>query len=719
MDQPAGAIDKGAERPASSGPGGDAAAPPLSRREKLKRLGIVFLILLALLIAWLAITAPLSKSLEPVAAPSLTVLSAEGEPIARRGAVIGEPVDVTRLPPHVAEAFLAIEDRRFHGHFGVDPLGIGRAMLVNLRAGEVREGGSTITQQLAKTSFLSADRTAGRKIQEALIAVWLEAWLSKEEILSRYLSNVYFGDNVYGLRAAARHYFSRAPEELTVPQAAMLAGLVKAPSRLAPTSNLEGAQERSRLVMDAMVEAGFLSQEEREELKPARLRPGGSDDVPTGTYFADWVLPEASELAESAYGERKIRTTLDGDLQRLAVRTIRGAGLGNAQVALVAMRPDGRVVAMVGGKDYSKSAFNRATQARRQPGSAFKLFVYLAALRAGYTPNTPVNDVPVKIGNWEPENYEGRYRGRISLREAFAISSNSVAVQLQEKVGRRNVIRAARDLGVTSPLQPNPSLALGTSGVSLLDMTAAFAAVAAGRYPIKPRGLPDDSRGWLGRWWPSSDELRRDPAFRMLRDILHSVTRQGTGKAAALSVPTFGKTGTTQDYRDAVFIGFAGDLVVGVWVGKDDNSPLPRVTGGSLPARIWRSFMSEALGTRPAPPQPSAPVPLSQTDIAPDAAAPAFDEGAFTSDPADEAIIDEAPVIIDAPPAAPVLPPPPAETGGDGARAGAVRTPQPPRSPSSRSAQPRSAPPAPVTVAPPPPEPRRERTPQEAGEETR
>lgn len=586
--------------------------PPLSRVRTVKRIALGAAILFALIILWLIITAPLSRSLGPVAAPSLTILSAEGEPIARRGAVIGEPVSVAELPPHVAEAFLAIEDRRFYRHLGIDPYGIARAMWRNLRAGRVRQGGSTISQQLAKTSFLSPDRTAARKIQEAFIALWLEVWLSKDEILSRYLSNVYFGDNVYGLRAASRRYFNTDPEDLTVAQAAMLAGVVNAPSRLAPTTNLEGAQERSRLVMRAMAQAGYISSEELEELRPARLRRGPRDDVPTGTYFADWVVPEANALAEEDYGQREVPTTLEGDLQRIAVRTIRRARLGRAQAALVAMRLDGRVVAMVGGKDYARSPFNRATQARRQPGSAFKLFVYLAAFRAGYTPVTPVNDVPIRLGDWQPSNYGDSYRGRITLREAVAFSSNSVAVQVQERVGRDNVIRAARDLGITTPLRPDPSLALGTNGMSLLELTGAYAAVAAGRYPIRPRGLPDSANGWFGRWWPTADELNRDRAFPMLRDVFYAVANRGTGRAAALSVPTFGKTGTTSDYRDALFIGFAGDLVVGVWVGNDDNSPLPGTAGGGVPAQIWRSFMTEALGIGQA--RPVARIPLSETD---------------------------------------------------------------------------------------------------------
>ncbi len=640
--------------------------PPLSRVRKVKRVALIALIVFALILLWLIVTAPLSRSLQPIGAPGLTILSAEGEPIARRGAVIGEPVDVTTLPDHVGQAFLAIEDRRFYSHIGIDPWGIARAMVRNLRAGRVREGGSTISQQLAKTSFLSPDRTAARKVQEALIALWLEVWLSKEEILSRYLSNVYFGDNVYGLRAAARHYFNADPEDLTLAQAAMLAGLVNAPSRLAPTRNLEGAQERSRLVMREMARAGFITDEEMDRLRPARLRRGGRDDVPTGTYFADWVIPQAAELAEGSYGERQVQTTLEGDLQRMAVRAVRRAGLGRAQAALVAMRLDGRVVAMVGGKDYRRSAFNRATQARRQPGSAFKLFVYFAAFRAGYTPETPVNDVPIRLGRWQPRNYGDSYRGRITVREAVTFSSNSVAVQVQERIGRDNVIRAARDLGISTPLRPDPSLALGAGSVSLIELTAAYAAVAAGRYPIRPHGLPEQSPGWFG--WGSTDEgYSRDRAFPMLRDVFYNVVTRGTGRSAALPVPAFGKTGTTSDYRDAWFIGFAGDLVVGVWVGNDDNRPLPGTTGGGTPAQIWHRFMADALGIRSAAPRP-APVPLSQTDRAPapvDANAQAPAPGPALPGPGDVPPPQpDIPEVVAPPPIPPTEPKPPPDQDG-------------------------------------------------------
>ncbi|HEY0625348.1 MAG TPA: PBP1A family penicillin-binding protein [Allosphingosinicella sp.] len=590
-------------------------------RRKIKRIAAILLALFLVLIAWLAITAPLSRSLQPIAAPGITLVAADGTPIARRGAVTDKPVAVEDLPDHVPQAFIAIEDRRFYNHAGVDPWGIMRAAVKNVVAGGVVEGGSTISQQLAKLAFLSSDRTYGRKAQEFIMAFWLEAWLSKDEILSRYMSGAYFGDNVYGLRAASRHYFSKDPENLTVEQAAMLAGLVKAPSRLAPTSNLKAARERGDVVEAAMVDAGFLTEAEAKKLPKAKLKVTRGDEIPTGTYFADWVFPQARDFAEGVYGEQTIKTTLDTRIQRNAVRAIQRAGLGKAQVALVAMRPNGEVVAMVGGKSYRQSPFNRATQARRQPGSTFKLFVYLAALRRGLTPDTSVVDAPVTVGDWSPKNSGGVYRGQITMRDAFAWSSNVATVRLSERVGRDNVIQAARDLGVTAELRNHPSLALGTSGVSLIEMAAAYAAIANGSYPVKGYGLPkqEDDGGWFASFMDDQSRLGRRIQPMML-DMLWQAANVGTGRAAALNVDTFGKTGTSQDNRDAIFIGFAGDLVTAVWIGNDDNSPLRGIQGGGLPARIWRDFMTASVkGAAPsrrvvAPPQQE-PLPPAGPDI--------------------------------------------------------------------------------------------------------
>ncbi|WP_375397560.1 transglycosylase domain-containing protein [uncultured Sphingomonas sp.] len=597
-------------------PGGDGTTtPPAVRPRHLLRWFIrllaVLVVLFIVAVAWLMVTAPLSKSLQPPTPPSITLLSADRSPIARRGAIIGDPVVASALPRHVTRAFLAIEDRRFFSHWGIDPWSIGRAMVHNIMLRSVREGGSTITQQLAKNAFLDSDRTAGRKLREVLISFWLEAWLTKDQILSRYLSTVYFGDNVYGLRAAARHYFDCDPEDLTIAQSAMLAGLVKAPSRLAPTGNLTGARKRQTVVVAAMVAAGFLTREQAADVGPATPRPRPLKLVPDGTYFADWVLPSARDNAGDLSREMMVTTTLDRRMQDAAERAVRRAGLRTAQVAIVAMRPDGRVVAMVGGKNYAKSPFNRATQARRQPGSTFKLFVYLAAMRAGLTPDDMVDDSPVTIAKWSPRNSNGQYEGPISLRRAFQKSSNVAAARLIQRVGVDNVIRAARDLGISTPIPREASIALGTSTVSLLELTSAFAGVAADSYPVRPRGL---DAGGSGNWYNAMVGAQRPLGGRVrgeMLDLLAASAQDGTGKQAALSIDTYGKTGTTQDNRDALFIGFANGLVCGVWVGNDDNSANPGLSGGGIPARIWRDFMMRALGVGPRePPPPPAPAPI-------------------------------------------------------------------------------------------------------------
>ena len=591
---------------------GGAVPPPEPKRSRRRwwRWGFnMFAALVVVTLIWLIVTAPLGRALEPLKDPAMLLLSEEGRPIARRGAIKDRPVEVAKLDPMTPAAFIAIEDRRFNTHWGIDVRAIGRAMVANMSAGGVRQGGSTITQQLAKTSFLSSDRSYKRKAQEVIIAFWLEGWLTKDEILSRYLSSVYFGDGVYGLRAAARHYFGREPERLTLAQSAMLAGMVQAPSRLAPTRHLAMAQKRSRLVLQEMADTGIITMA-RARATASAIPSGVASTVPTGTYFADWVAPQAAQAFEADYGEVRVATTLDADLQRLAVRAINSASIGDAQAALVAMRPDGRVVAMVGGRNYAKSPFNRATQARRQPGSAFKLFVYLAAMRAGYTPDSMIDDKPISVEGWSPNNSDGVYRGSISLREAFSRSSNAATVRLAEQVGRGNVVRAARDLGIDSPLTDRPSLALGTSGVSLVELTAAYAALAGGRYPVSPRGLPPTAaeaagglNGWFARGGRLDDRRDRGPML----DLLWAAANRGTGRRAAISTATFGKTGTTQNNRDALFIGFAGDLVVGVWVGRDDNQSLGKITGGTAPADIWRRFMAPAVAIdgRRGPPLPS------------------------------------------------------------------------------------------------------------------
>ncbi len=600
------------------------------RRKRWWAVRIVALtfLLFILLVGWLAVTAPLSKSLEPIAPPQVTLLASDGTPIARSGAVVAAPVEAEKLPDHVKGAFLAIEDRRFYSHWGVDPRGIARAALTG------RGGGSTITQQLAKFTFLTPEQTLTRKAREALIAFWLESWLTKDDILSRYLSNAYFGDNQYGLRAASLHYFYRKPENLLPEQAAMLAGLLQAPSRYNPTRHFERARSRMYLVTQAMVDAGYLTQSERDALPVPKLDVRTRDDLPTGTYFADWALPLARNGMEASYSTQVVSTTLDARLQKLAGRVVGSAALGDAQVALVAMRTTGEVVAMVGGKDYAASPFNRATQAKRQPGSTFKVFVYLAALEAGWEPDDTIPNLPIEKGSYRPKNAGEKYSPDITLENALATSSNVATVRLFNEVGSDKVIQTARSLGVTSPLpKGDPSLALGTSSMTLLELTSAYAGIAANEFPVRPHAFPQEEKSWW-EWFTTPEDSVSSSAHDDLEDMLRAAINRGTGRAAMLPIANYGKTGTTQNYRDALFVGYAGEgenaLVVGVWVGNDDNSPMGKVTGGGLPAQIWKDFMRGALSLKPAPKATASPDPegpLEQFDIEEGQTIPLDDQG--------------------------------------------------------------------------------------------
>ena len=568
----------------------------------LRIFGVVLALFVAL-VAWLAITAPLGKSLEPIVPPQITLLAADGTPIARNGAITAAPVDVDTLPSHVVQSFMAIEDRRFYDHWGVDPRGIARAAWTGVG------GGSTITQQLAKFTFLTPERSMSRKAREMLIAFWLESWLTKDEILERYLSNAYFGDNVYGLRAASLHYFYRKPENLKPEQAALLAGLVQAPSRYAPTRHYDRAVKRMGLVKNALVAAGYISQAEADAMPAPRIDSRTRYDLPTGTYFADWALPEARKLVAGGYASQTITTTLDSRLQNIAKNVVARAPLGEAQIALVAMRTNGEVVAMIGGKDYAASPFNRVTQAKRQPGSTFKLFVYLTALRQGMSPDDLMANSAIETGGYRPKNARGRYSDSIALEEAFAQSSNVAAVRLYNQLGSEAVTDTARMFGITAPITPgDPSVALGTSTLSLLELTASYAGVAANRFPVRPVAFAQGEAGWMDWAFGSQDSLSRRNHADM-EAMLRAVVDRGTGRAAQLDRPVFGKTGTSQNNRDALFVGYSGDLVVGVWVGNDDNTPLGDIGGGGLPARIWRDFMQQAVGAPPraVPPPPVDP----------------------------------------------------------------------------------------------------------------
>ncbi|MDG4718852.1 PBP1A family penicillin-binding protein [Thalassospira sp. FZY0004] len=538
--------------------------------------------------------------------PSIRVVSIDGATLATYGNRYGTPVEVQNLPEYVGQAFVSVEDRRFYDHFGIDVVGILRATWVNLTSGRIAEGGSTITQQLAKNLFLSPEKSFGRKIEEVLLAIWLEFKFDKQQILSLYLNRIYFGSGLYGIDAASRYYFGVDPRRLNLYDAAVLAGLPKAPSRYNPMVDPVKSAERANIVLDAMASTGALTTARADRAKQSRVRTARSAKTGPGVrYFSDWVLDRVRDYIGYIDQDLLVHTTLDSRLQEIAEFNLERALESNgakakhvSQGALLAMTPDGAVRAMVGGRDYFESQYNRVTQARRQPGSVFKLFVYLAGLDKSLGSNDWMRDVPIVIDGWEPRNFDRKNHGTMSIRDAVATSNNSIAVQMAMEVGLDKVIQKARDMGVSSPLAAEPSLALGTSEVSMLELTGAYAIVANGGFAVFPHAVSKI----VGRGGEILYERTDDFPVRLLNplhagemnNMLSAVIAKGTGRNAIIDRPTAGKTGTTSDYRDAWFIGYSSDLVAGVWMGNDDGSPMDEVTGGGLPATLWHDFMLHA-----------------------------------------------------------------------------------------------------------------------------
>ena len=596
-------------------PSGRKRWPPLGQAVRLALSAAVWgLVALAALVAWYAYDLPDIEQLEEAAGkrgPTVTLQAADGSVLAHYGDLYGVAVQLHELPPHLPHAVLAVEDRRFYEHSGIDPRGVARALWDNLWAGGLRSGGSTISQQLAKNLFLSPERTLRRKVQEALLAYWLERRFGKDQILTIYLNRVYFGQGAYGVDAAARLYFGKAARDVTVYESALLAGLLKAPSRYNPLTNPQLADSRAHLVLESMVEAGWLTARQARRARAGGVVVRGEGSGAQSRFAADWALERARDYVGYEGGDLVVVTTIDPRLQLLAelavARNLAAAGDRKAsQAALVAMRPDGAVVAMVGGRSYAESQFNRASQALRQPGSAFKLFVYLAAMEAGMRPGDEIEDRPVTVEGWTPRNTRRQHRGPVSLREAAARSLNSVAVLLSEAVGRGNVAAAARRLGITSELRTDPSLALGAYEVTLLELTAAYAVMANQGYGVWPFGVTEiragDGRILYRRSGGGPGRVVEAPDVAAINDILTAAITWGTGRQARLDRPAAGKTGTSQDSRDAWFIGYTPDLVAGVWFGNDDNSPMDRIGGGAYPALTWKDFMVPALaGVAPRP----------------------------------------------------------------------------------------------------------------------
>ncbi len=598
---------------------------------RLARWGVLLalwgLILGGGVITWFWLTLPPTNDLTASERrPSVTLLGSDGALIATYGDLFGEPLKLRDLPAYLPQAVIATEDRRFYHHWGVDPVGLARAVYVNLRAGHVVQGGSTITQQLAKNLFLTPDRTLRRKIQEAMLALWLEHKFSKDELLEIYLNRVYLGAGTYGVDAAAHRYFDKSARQVTLYEAAVIAGLLKAPTRFSPARDPDQAEKRTAQVLANMVDAGYLTaaqeaaaeQQKQQLALAARVRPGNR-------YFADWIYELAAAFVSADGRDLIVRTTLDARMQAAAEAAVAatldkdGEKAAVEQAALVAMSPDGAVRALVGGRDYAESQFNRATQALRQPGSAFKPFVYLAALEHGMSPDDRFSDQPIRIGTWTPRNYENRYRGEVTAAEALADSINTVAAQVLERAGIDNVIATAHRLGITSELGRDASLALGTSEVTLLDLTSAYCAFATGGRAALPYGITEirDRSGAVlyKRQGDGGGQVIAPELAGEMNMMLAGVIAHGTGRAAQLDRPVAGKTGTTQESHDAWFVGYTADLVAGVWLGNDDNAAMNRVTGGTLPARTWRAFMAQAVQGMPVRPLPM-PAPTLGTQVA-------------------------------------------------------------------------------------------------------
>lgn len=550
----------------------------------------------------------------PDRAPNIKIMSVDKELIANRGMSGGEAVGLHEMSAYIPEAVVAIEDRRFYSHFGIDPIGLTRAMVTNVLGGRFSQGGSTLTQQLAKNLFLTPDRTVERKVQEVLLVLWLEHKHTKDQILEMYLNRVYFGSGAYGVEAASRRYFGKSAREVTLPEAALLAGLLKAPSRLSPARDPKAAEERAQLVLTAMRDEGMIDGKQQAGALSAPATRAPSYWTGSENYVADTIMEEVPDLIGDVRGDIVVYTTVDLTLQKLAEKSIRrlidenGKKLDVSQGALVSIDNSGAVRAMVGGYDYSTSQFDRASEARRQPGSAFKPFVYMAALEAGRTPDSVRNDAPVRIGKWSPDNYRGKYYGKVTLSTALAKSLNSVAAQLTMEVGPKAVVEVAHRMGIDSDLRAETSIALGTSEVTPLELTAAYVPFANGgfRPDIHFIRKITDARGKVlyENRGSGAPRVARPEIIGMMNSMMSGTVAAGTARKAAFAWPSAGKTGTSQNSRDAWFVGYTANLTTGVWFGNDDGKPMKKVTGGSLPAQAWHEFMvaaHEGVSVKPLP----------------------------------------------------------------------------------------------------------------------
>ena len=563
---------------------------------------------LILVLGWCAWGLPSADQVKPFQIQhSITILAADGSLIARYGGMKGDAVSVKELPPYVSAAVLSIEDRRFYDHFGIDLIGLGRAIFTNIKARRWVQGGSTITQQLAKNLFLTPEKNLHRKIQEAMLALWIEHKFTKEEILSAYLNRVYFGSGAYGIDAAAKTYFGKPASDLTLWESAVLAGLLKAPSKYSPSSNPQLARERAKTVIATMEEAGYIDKNmEKQELREAKIHLTGPAANGRSRYFADWVTEQIDSYVTEADRDLVVRTTFSPQLQELAeshenefFTKLKGHEK-ISQAAIVTMGPDGAVLAMIGGRDYADSQFNRATQAQRQPGSAFKPFVYLAALEAGYHPDDMILDAPITSGSYRPDNYENKYFGQVTLTQALAHSLNTATIRLLQQVGVGALMDVVQRFNFSHPFKPELATGLGADETTLLELTNAYAMIANGGYAVWPYAvlsIEDTSGNVLYQHEePVHAQMFAGRNIAMLDGMMEQVVAQGTGQLAQLSRGhVAGKTGTTQSYRDAWFVGYTNHYITGIWMGNDDDSAMDKVSGGKYPARLWHDYMEQAI----------------------------------------------------------------------------------------------------------------------------
>lgn len=533
----------------------------------------------------------------------IRVRAADGTVIQSLGPSFGRWIPIDEIPSDMKDAMVAVEDRRYYMHPGVDPIGITRSLWVRVQRGYWAQGGSTITQQLARNVYLNNNREFGRKVREIILAMAIETKFSKDEILELYLNKVYFGGGAYGVDAASRLFFDHGAEDISLAEATIIAGLVKAPSRYSPTADAKAAIGRAGVVLEVMQDAGMITAEQAAMVEPAKVKLAPEPRQDSVRYFTDWALPQLDNLIDETEKAIDVWTTIDLGMQRAANTAIQQNVPGGAQGALVSIDRDGAVRAMVGGTDYASSNYNRAVTAVRQPGSAWKLFVYLTALEAGYRPEDKVVDEPVTIGGWTPRNSGGSFAGEITLRTAFAYSKNTVAATLGEEIGTSSIASMARRFGITTPISTTPSMVLGTSDVRVIDMTRAFAAVSARGRSVTPYAITKvttiDGDVIYRHKPPREVQLVEEYVAGAMTDLMQSAVATGTGRAAAIGRPVAGKTGTTSSNKDGWFLGFSSGLTTGVWMGRDDARAVGNLQGGTAPARAWSNFMQVAVARRP------------------------------------------------------------------------------------------------------------------------